>query len=66
MVSSFLIKSLIEHYILLANGGDHDQMLHSVETDLGLHCLPCLIKRMLGLFHIVVTEDIQDLIIRLK
>ena len=49
MVFSFLIKSLIEHYILLANSVDPDQMLHSVVSDLGLHCLPCPIKSMLSL-----------------
>ena len=25
---------------LFANSGDPDQMLHSVASDLGLHCLP--------------------------
>ena len=25
---------------LFANSGDPDQMPHSVESDLGLHCLP--------------------------
>ena len=25
---------------LFANNGDPDQMLHSVASDLGLHCLP--------------------------
>ena len=28
--------------VLNANGVDCDQMLHSVESDLGLHCLPSL------------------------
>ena len=27
-------------YILLANGGDPDQMPNFVASDLGLHCLP--------------------------
>ena len=31
---------------LFANSGDPDQMLHSVVSDLGLHCLP---NNLLGL-----------------
>ena len=27
---------------LFANEGDPDQMLHSVASDLGLHCLPII------------------------
>ena len=27
---------------LFANSGDPDQMLHSVASDLGLHCLPVM------------------------
>ena len=30
---------------MLANSGDPDQMLHSVASDLGLHCLPIFHKK---------------------
>ena len=31
---------------LFANGGDPDQMLHSAEPDLGLHCMPFTLLRV--------------------
>ena len=31
---------------LFANSGDPDQMLHSVASDLGLHCLPSTLLRV--------------------
>ena len=31
---------------LFANSGDPDQMQHSVEGDLGLHCLPITLLRV--------------------
>ena len=44
---------------ICANSGDHDQMLHSVASDLGLHCLPITllgVSRLLrGMLHCKIS-----------
>ena len=51
----------------MANRVDPDQMLHSVASDLGLHCLlrpgcPILRENMVGSLHIVFLVNILSLL----
>ena len=41
---------------LFANSGDPDQMLHSVVSDLGLHCLPITLLRVARLQWVMVSK----------
>ena len=50
---------------LFANSGDSDQMLHSVASDLRLHCLPVACLRVSSLqwvkvvVHIIIIIDVM-------
>ena len=43
---------------LFANSGDPDQTLHSVASDLGLHCLP---DTLLGVSRLQWVKTISDI-----
>ena len=42
--------------MLNANSVDQDQMLHSVVSDLDLHCLPMSFYGMLGLYGLTLSS----------
>ena len=50
---------------LFANGGDPDQMLHSVVSDLGLHCLAITILGVFRLQHVNIIQRVYKQRLRL-